>query len=91
MSGDELLTPEERATAAIVERLGETGSVLELLELLRSQDGGPELVRAALTLLGELDPTLLVEITLDALISAHVTGDGHALQTRRVVERGGES
>ena len=86
MSGDEL-TPEERTTAELVDRLRESGNVLPMLELLHSGEGGPELVRDALSLLGELDPPLLVQVTLDAIISAHVAGDGHALQTRRI-ERG---
>ena len=47
--------------------------------------GGPERARDALSLLGELDRELLVQVALDALIDANVADPAAAAQTRRVM------
>ena len=77
----------ERDTIALVGLLRATGDTATLVGLLRGAGGGPERARDALSLLGELDRELLVQVTLDALIDANVADPATAEQTRRVVRR----
>ena len=89
MAASEDPTPEERATAALVMALRESGNLRPLVEVMRDPDGGPERARDALLLLGELDPELLVQVALDTLIGEYVEDPRLAHQTRREI-RGGE-
>jgi hypothetical protein len=81
---DDLL-PEERATVELAARLRDSGNLHPLIARLRNGEIGPERARDVLRLLVELDPDLLVQITLDGLISAYVEDPGVAFQPRRVV------
>jgi len=76
---------QERETIALVGLLRACGSTTSLVDLLRGADGGPERARDALSLLGELDRELLVQVALDALIDANVADPAAAAQTRRVI------
>lgn len=78
---------QERDTIALVGLLRASGSTTSLVDLLRGGGGGPERARDALSLLGELDRELLVQVALDALIDANVADPAAAAQTRRVVRR----
>ena len=74
---------QERDTIALVGLLRSTGDTATLVGLLRG--AGPERARDALSLLGELDRELLVQVALDALIDANVADPAAAAQTRRVI------
>ncbi len=89
MDPDDGLTPEDRVTAELARELATTGNLHPLIARLRDGDVGPERARDALKVLVELDPDLLTQITLDALIGQYVTDPGTAHQPRREV-RGGE-
>lgn len=78
-------TDEERETLALVTGLRAYGDVAALVALVQGGDGGPERARDALTVLAELDPELIVQVALDALIHAHIDAEVTAPQTRRVV------
>ena len=84
------LPPEERAAVELAARLGDSGNLHPLIARLRDGEIGPEQARDALRVLVEFDPDLLVQITLDGLISAYLEDPGLAHQPRRVV-RGDES
>jgi hypothetical protein len=84
----EELTPEEQETFALAERVRKDGDTAPLVAVLRGADGGPERARDALALLAELDPSLLVQVALDALIEEYFDDPAAAEQTRRVI-RGG--
>ena len=75
----------ERDTVFLVGLLRATADTGPLVSLLRGADGGPERARDALSLLGELDRELLVQVALDALIDANVADPAAAAQTRRVI------
>ena len=79
------LPAEERATVELASRLGDSGNLHPLIARLRDGEIGPEQARDALRLLVELDPDLLVQITLDGLISEYLEDPGLAHQPRRVV------
>jgi len=82
--GDDL-SPEEQATVELATRLGDSGNLQPLIARLRNGDVGPESARDALRVLAELDLDLLVQITLDSLITAYLEDPGLAHQPRRAV------
>lgn len=75
----------ERDAVFLVGLLRATADTRPLVSLLRGADGGPERARDALSLLGELDRELLVQVALDALIDGNFDDAAAAEQTRRVV------
>jgi hypothetical protein len=77
----------EDDTVFLVGLLRATADTRPLVSLLRGADGGPERARDALSLLGELDRELLVQVALDALIEGNFVDPAAAEQTRRVVRR----
>ena len=79
------LSPEEQATLELVTELAASGNLHPLIARLREGDIGPESARDALRVLAELDPDLLVQITLDGLITTYLEDPGLAHQPRRVV------
>ncbi len=85
MEADEELPPEEREIVQLVRHVRDNGDTRPLVALLKGEDGGPERARTALHLLGELDPELLVQVALDALIDANFDDPSTAEQTRRIV------
>ena len=84
------LSPEESATLELVRQLVATGNLHPLIARLRDGELGPESARDALRTLGELDLELLVQITLDGLVTTYLEDPGLAHQPRREV-RGQES
>ncbi len=72
-------------TLELVTQLAASGNLHPLIARLRDGDLGPESARDALRTLGELDPDLLVQITLDSLITNYLDDPGLAHQPRRVV------
>ena len=66
-------------------QLGDSGNLDPLIARLRDGDIGPESARDALRVLAELDLDLLVQITLDSLITTYLEDPGLAHQPRRVV------
>lgn len=79
------LPPEERATLELVRELVASGNLHPLIARLRDGEIGPESARDALRVLAELDPDLLVQITLDSLITTYLDDPGLAHQPRRAV------
>ncbi len=79
------LTLEERATLELVTQLVATGNLHPLIARLRDGELGPESARDALRVLGELNLDLLVQITLDSLVTTYLDDPGLAHQPRRVV------
>jgi hypothetical protein len=79
---------EERVMVELAAELRDSGNLHPLIARLRDGEVGPERARDALRVLGELDIDLLVQITLDGLISAYVEDPGLAHQPRRVVRSG---
>jgi len=82
--GDDL-SPEERATVELATQLGDSGNLQPLIARLKNGDIGPESARDALRVLAELDLDLLLQITLDSLITTYLEEPGLAHQPRRVV------
>ncbi len=76
---------EEQATLELVSELVATGNLHPLIARLRDGELGPESARDALRTLGELDLDLLVQITLDGLVTTYLEDPGLAHQPRRVV------
>jgi hypothetical protein len=70
-------------------QLRDSGNLHPLIARLRNGEVGPERARDALRILAELDVDLLVQITLDGLISAYLEDPGLAHQPRRVVRSQG--
>lgn len=62
-----------------------SGNLHPLIARLRNGDVGPESARDALRVLGQLDLDLLVQITLDGLITTYLDDPGLAHQPRREV------
>ena len=62
-----------------------SGNLYPLIARLRDGDLGPESARDALRALGELDLDLLVQVTLDGLITTYLDDPGLAHQPRRAV------
>jgi hypothetical protein len=81
----EIPSERESDTIFLVGLLRATADTTPLISLLRGADGGPERARDALSLLGELDRELLVQVALDALIDGNFADPALAEQTRRVV------
>lgn len=77
--------PEDRATLELVTQLVSTGNLHPLIARLRGGELGPESARDALRILAELDVDLLVQITLDSLVTTYLEDPGLAHQPRRVV------
>jgi hypothetical protein len=90
MAFDDDLSPEEEATLGLATQLRDSENLHPLIERLRDGDIGPESARDALQVLAELDLDLLVQITLDSLLTTYVPDAGLAHQPRRAV-RGQES
>jgi hypothetical protein len=87
---DDLL-PEEQATLELATQLRGTGNLHPLIERLREGDIGPESARDALRVLAELDLDLLVQITLDSLITTYLVDPGLAHQPRRAASGEGSA
>lgn len=85
------LTAEERATLELVTQLMASGNLHQLIARLREGELGPESARDALRMLGELDIDLLVQITLDSLITTYLEDPGLAHQPRRTVRGEGSA
>ena len=79
------LSSNERATAQLAAQLRDSANLHPLIARLRKGEVGPERARDVLRTLAELDIDLLVQITLDGLISAYLEDPGLAHQPRRVV------
>jgi hypothetical protein len=79
------VSPEERATLELVRQLVASGNLHPLIARLREGEVGPESARDALQVLAELDVDLLVQITLDGLITTYIEDVGIAHQPRREV------
>jgi hypothetical protein len=79
------VVPEERVTIELVLELRDSGNLHPLIERLRDGVVGPERARDALRVLAELDVELLVQITLDGLITLYLADPGIAHQPRRAV------
>jgi hypothetical protein len=79
------LTSEERTTIDLAAQLRESGNLHPLIARLRDGEVGPERARDALRILAELDLDLLLQITLDGLISVYLEDPTLAHQPRRVV------
>jgi len=78
-------SPEEEVTVELTTELWDSGNLDRLIARLRDGDIGSESARDALRVLAELDPDLLVQITLDSLITTCLEDPGLARQPRRVV------
>ena len=62
-----------------------SGNLDPLIARLRDGEVGPESARDALRVIAELDLDLLVQITLDSLVTTYLDDPGRAHQPRRVV------
>ncbi len=78
------LSADERTTIDLAAQLRDSGNLHPLIARLRDGEVGPERARDALGVLAELDVDLLVQITLDGLISVYLDDPGLAHQPRRV-------
>lgn len=85
MASADDLSPDEEATIELVGELRRSGNLHPLIVRLRDGVVGPELARDALRVLADLDSDLLVQITLDGLITTYLADPGLAHQPRRVV------
>jgi hypothetical protein len=79
------LPSEEGTTIELAASLRDSGNLHPLIARLRDGQVGPERARDALRILAEIDIDLLVQLTLDGLISVYLTDPGLAHQPRRVV------
>lgn len=79
------LSSGEQATLELARQLVASGNLHSLIARLRDGEIGPESARDALRVLGELDLGLLVQITLDSLVTTYLDDPGLAHQPRRVV------
>jgi hypothetical protein len=70
---DDPSTDRERDSLLLAGQLIADAGNGPIITSLRDRCHGPERVRDALTLLAELDPDLIVQVALDALIHAHAT------------------
>lgn len=87
------LSADERTTIDLAAELRDSGNLHPLIARLRDGEVGPERARDVLRLLAEFDIDLLVQITLDGLISVYLDDPGLAYQPRRATrseERGGD-
>ena len=83
------LSLEEQATLDLATQLVATGNLHPLIARLKDGELGPESARDALRVLAELDLDLLVQITLDSLITTYLDDPGLAQQPRRAVRGNG--
>jgi hypothetical protein len=83
------LSAEERTTIELAGQLRDSGNLHPLIARLRDGEIGPERARDALRVVADLDPDLLVQIALDALISVYLADPGLAHQPRRAVRSEG--
>lgn len=90
MASDDDVSSDEQLTIDLVKDLQESGNLHPLIARLRDGEVGPEHARDALRVLFELDPDLLVQVTLDGLIEQYLVDPGLAHQPRRVVRFGQE-
>jgi hypothetical protein len=88
VSTDEQPTAAEREALALARRLVADGDTGPLITSLRDGRDGPERVRNALTFIAELDPDLIVQVALAALIQAHGDDPAAARRTRTIVREG---
>jgi hypothetical protein len=72
-------------TAQLAAQLRDSANLHPLIARLRKGEVGPERARDALRTLAELDIDLLLQITLDGLISVYLEDPGLAHQPRRAV------
>jgi len=79
------LTIAQRATLELATQLVASGNLHPLIARLRDGELGPESARDALRTLAELDLDLLVQITLDSLVTTYLEDPGLAHQPQRVV------
>ena len=79
------LPADERTATELAAQLRDSGNLHPLIGRLRNGELGPERARDALIILAELDIDLLVQITLDGLISVYLEDPGLAHQPRRAV------
>lgn len=79
------LPADERTATELAAQLQDSGKLHPLIARLRNGEVGPEHARDALRILAELDIDLLVQTTLDALISVYLEDPGLAHQPRRAV------
>jgi hypothetical protein len=81
-SGPDLrqLTAHERAIVGVVAQLRANDEAAPVAALVRDGGEALERVREALEVLGELDPQLLVQVALDALVYARVDNAGVATE-----------
>jgi hypothetical protein len=68
---DDPSTDQERDTLLLARQMIADAETGPIITSLRDRRNGAERVRDALTLLAELDPDLIVQVALDALIYAH--------------------
>jgi hypothetical protein len=76
---DEPPTGQEQTNVFLLAKLRADGNNASLIALLQRGREGRARLRDALTILGELDPDLIVRVAVDALIQAHAA----ARQTHR--------
>ena len=84
MANDEQPITSEQEVLSLVRRLLADGDTAPLIALLQDGRAGPERVRDALIIIADLDPELIVQVALDALLRAHVDDHRADHQTRRV-------
>jgi hypothetical protein len=85
VASDDQPIANEDEVLALVRKLRADGDTTPVIALLKDGPDGPERVRDALTILAEIDPELIVQVVLDALLRAHLDDDGAAHQPRRVI------
>lgn len=66
----------EQETLALVDVVIRTGSLRPVITLLHGTTGGEDRARDALTVLGELDLDVLVQLALTTLAEGRVDGGG---------------
>ena len=71
MTADEM-SADEQETLALVDVVLRTGSLRPVITLLHGTTGGEDRARDALTVLGELDLDVLVQLALDTLADGRV-------------------
>lgn len=84
MASDDPPIAHEDEVLALVQRLRADGDTAPLITVLQDGPEGPERVRDALAILADLDPELIVQVALDALVLAHGAQDQTDHQTRRI-------
>ena len=82
-------SPAERATLELARQFVASGNLHPLIARLRDGIIGPESARDALRVLGELDLDLLVQITLDGLVTTYLDDPGACASTTTRRSRGG--